>query len=395
LASGFNRNPELIGRLSLGVFFAMFFAMTSQAKPILKPVSFEQINGWHSDDHQAALGAFKRSCQEIVETGHAFNRPVKFGGKRGDWREVCNAALAAKHPRQFFEAEFMPLTVTDPVRPEGLFTGYYEPEADGSRTPGNGFNVPIYRKPADLVGFDAATEQRVGLKYGRMNAGKPEGYFTRREIEEGALKSQGLELVWLKSWVDAFFIHVQGSGRIRFADGSFMRLAYGAKTGQPYSGIGGLLVDRGILTKDNMSMQALRHWMGENPKAARELMWENKSFIFFREVKVDDATLGAPGAQKVSLTPLRSLAVDRELWMFGTPIWLDAKVPSGPSNELQSFRHLLVAQDTGTAIKGYARGDVYWGWGEKAAHIAGQMKSPGAMTVLLPKNLATRLLKAQ
>ena len=142
-------------------------------------------------------------------------------------------------------------------------------------------------------------------------------------------------------------------------------------------------------------MQALRKWMGENPKAARELMWENKSFIFFREVKVDDATLGAPGAQKVSLTPLRSLAVDRSLWMFGTLIWLDAEVPSGTNNKMQSFRHLMVAQDTGTAIKGYARGDVYWGWGEKAALIAGQMKSPGTMTVLLPKKLAHRLLKAQ
>jgi membrane-bound lytic murein transglycosylase A len=395
LAGGLNRNLELIGRLSLGVFFAMFFAMTGEAKSILGPIPFEEIEGWRADDHDAALAAFKRSCAEIVNTGHAFDRPVEFGGNRSEWVDVCKAAVVAKRPRQFFETEFVALAVTDPVRPEGLFTGYYEPEAEGSRTRGNGYDVPIYSKPPDLVGFDAGTEQRMGLKYGRMNAGKPEGYFTRREIEQGALNSQALELVWLKSWVDAFFIHVQGSGRIRFADGSFMRLAYGAKTGQPYSGIGGILVERGILSKANMSMQALRKWMGDNPKAARELMWENKSFIFFREVKVDDATLGAPGAQKVSLTPLRSLAVDRSLWMFGTPIWLDAMVPTETANEMQSFRHLMVAQDTGTAIKGHARGDVYWGWGEKAALIAGQMKSPGAMTVLLPKKLAARLLKAQ
>ena len=395
MAGGFHRNAELIGRLSLGLFFAMSFAMTGEAKPILKSVPFEQIKGWAEDDHAAALAAFQRSCQEIIETGHGFERHVKFGGTCAEWMAVCKAAVHAKNPRQFFELEFTALSVADPSRPEGLFTGYYEPEAEGSRTPGNGFDVPIYCKPPDLVSFDEATEKHLGLKYGRMVGGKASGYFTRREIEEGVLKSKGVELVWLKSWVDAFFIHVQGSGRIRFADGSFMRLAYGAKTGQPYSGIGGLLVGRGVLTKDNMSMQALRKWMGENPKAARELMWENKSFIFFREVKVDDATLGAPGAQKVSLTPLRSLAVDRSLWMFGTPIWLDAEVPSGTNNKMQSFRHLMVAQDTGTAIKGYARGDVYWGWGEKAALIAGQMKSPGTMTVLLPKKLAHRLLKAQ
>ena len=138
-----------------------------------------------------------------------------------------------------------------------------------------------------------------------MLQGKPAGYFTRREIEEGALQGRGLEIVWLKSWVDAFFIHVQGSGRIRFADGSTMRLAYGAKSGQPYTGIGGVLVERGVLTKDNMSMQALRAWMKDNPGQARKLMWENRSFIFFREVKVDDPSLGAPGAQQVSLTPLQ------------------------------------------------------------------------------------------
>ncbi len=392
MAGGFYRNAELIGRLSLVVFFAMSFAMTGEAKPILEAVPFDRITGWAADDHAAALAAFQRSCQEIINVGHGFQRHVRFGGSRAEWLAVCKNASQAKSPRQFFETEFTALAVADPVRPAGLFTGYYEPEADGSRTPGNGFDVPIYRKPADLVGFDEVTEKRLGLKYGRMLAGKPAGYWTRREIEHGALKSRGLELVWLKSWVDAYFIHVQGSGRIRFADGSFMRLAYGAKTGQPYTGIGGLLVERGVLIKDNMSMQALRKWMAENPKLARQLMWENKSFIFFREVKVDDATLGAPGAQKAFLTPLRSLAVDRSLWMFGTPIWLDADVPSGTSTELQPFRHLMIAQDTGTAIKGYARGDVYWGWGEKAALIAGQMKSAGTMTVLLPKQLAHRLL---
>jgi membrane-bound lytic murein transglycosylase A len=367
--------------------------MTTEAAPQLRRVSFAQIAGWAHDDHQAALAAFQRSCAEIIAEGHAFGRDVRYGGVRSDWLAVCGAASSAKSARRFFETEFEALEVSDPMRPEGLFTGYYEPEAEGSRTPGNGYDVPIYRKPDDLVSFDAATEKQTGFKYGRREQGMPTGYFTRREIEEGALAGQGFELVWLKSWVDAFFIHVQGSGRIRFADGSAMRLAYGAKSGQPYTGIGATLVERGLLTRENMSMQSLRKWMGENPAGARELMWQNKSFIFFREVNVDDPTLGAPGAQDVQLTPRRSLAVDRSLWMFGTPIWLDTKAPSGPGGELESFRHLMIAQDTGTAIKGAARGDVYWGWGDAAASTAGRMKSPGAMIVLLPKTLAKKYLK--
>lgn len=385
----------MIGRLGLACLFAISLAMTAEAKPILNAVSFARIEGWANDDHAAALATFRRSCAEILASGHGFERDVRFGGKRADWLEVCESAVHPKSARHFFEEEFAALRVADPVRPEGLFTGYYEPEAEGSRTAGNGYDVPIYRKPDDLVSFDQATEKQINLKYGRVVQGKPAGYITRREIEEGALRGRDLELVWLKSWVDAFFIHVQGSGRIRFADGSTMRLAYGAKTGQPYTGIGGLLVERGILTKDNMSMQALRKWMKDNSGSARELMWENKSFVFFREVKVDDPLLGAPGAQQVSLTPLRSMAIDRSLWMFGTPIWLDAKVPSGPSGEMQDFRHLMIAQDTGTAIKGHVRGDVYWGWGDRAALIAGHMKSSGAMIVMLPKKLAARLLNAR
>jgi membrane-bound lytic murein transglycosylase A len=373
----------------------MSLSMIANAQSILEPIPFSDIKGWSDDDHDAALLAFQKSCREIIDTGHGFERAVKFGGQHRDWLGVCEKSLRTKDAKHFFETEFTALRVKDPVRPEGLFTGYYEPEAEGSPTQKPGYDVPIYKKPSDLMGFDEATEKKLGLKYGRTVAGKPTAYFTRREIEDGALKGKGLELVWLKSWVDAFFIHVQGSGRVRFEDGSTMRLAYGAKTGQPYSGIGGLLVDRGILTKNNMSMQVLRKWMGDNPQGARELMWENKSFIFFREVKVDDDALGAPGAQKVSLTPLRSLAIDRSLWMFGTPLWLDADVPSGPNASLQSFRHLMVAQDTGTAIKGYARGDVYWGWGESAALTAGQMKSPGQLIALLPKVLAQKLLNGK
>jgi len=367
-------------------------AMTARAAAILEPLAFSAIEGWADDDHAVAFETFRRSCTEIAAEGRAFGRQVKFGGDRGHWVAICKKTYATQDAKRFFEENFQPMKVNDPVRPDGLFTGYYEPEAEGRRTPSKAFPVPLYAKPADLVAFDAATERRLGFKYGRMSRGKAQPYFTRKEIEEGALAGQGLEIAWVRHWADAFFMQVQGSGRVRLSDDSVIRLAYAGKSGQPYTGIGGILVERGAFTRDQMSMQATRAWMAKNEQAARALMWENKSFVFFREVKIDDPGLGPPGAQKVALTPLRSLAVDRSLWMFGTPVWLDMKTPSGPKGEMEIFRHLMIAQDTGTAIKGHARGDVFWGAGEWAALTAGHMKSPGRMIVLLPKDIARDLV---
>lgn len=389
------RQPMNFRLLSSALLLVMSSIMSAAASPILEPTSFERIEGWREADHHEALATFRRSCAEIEATGHAFQRKVVYSGTRRDWLAICAKLKAGIDARTFFETSFTPLIVRDPARPEGLFTGYYEPQAEGSLKPGGAYKVPVYAKPADLVAFDAAAAKRSGFAYGRMADGKPQGYFTRREIEEGALKGQGLELVWLKDWADAFFIQVQGSGRVRLPSGKVMRLGYAAKTGQPYTAIGGVLVERGILARENMSMQAIRTWMRANPQAARELMWENKSFVFFREVTVDDPKLGPPGAQKVALTPYHSLAIDRSLWVFGTPVWLDTQAPKGEAGTLTPFRNLMVAQDTGTAIKGHARGDVFWGAGEEAALTAGHMKSPGLMIVLLPKPLAKRLLSQQ
>ena len=383
-------------RLVALAFIIMTLASPALARANFEAVSFDALAGWRDDDHQAALEAFRRSCEEIISHGRGFTRPIKYGGARADWLSVCRKAQKTSDAREFFETEMTPLRVSDTDRPEGLFTGYFEPEAPGSRTPSKEYSVPIYAKPADLVTFDAKEQKAMGgLRYGRYVDGKPAPYFTRREIEEGALQGRGLEIVWLRYWSDAFFIQVQGSARIRFADGTSMRLAYSAKTGLPYTAIGGVLVERGEIAKDALSMQAILAWMRKDPKAARELMWENKSFVFFRELDLPDPELGAPGAQTVQLTPLRSLAVDRALWAFGTPVWIDSYVPVENGEKGPSFRHLMIAQDTGTAIKGAVRGDVYWGWGAKAARIAGHMKSEGSMTVLLPKALARKLLAQQ
>lgn len=327
----------------------------------------------------------------MLEQGAGFRRPVRFGGSPSSWRGTCLRAFEAGSAREFFENNFQAFLVLDEVRPEGLFTGYFEPEVDGSRTRSPQFRVPLYRRPKDLVKFNSATTELSELSYGRVIDGKPTLYFTRREIEEGALDGQGLEIVWLRDWADAFFIHIQGSARIRLMEGGVLRLSYAAKSGHPYTGIGGLLVERGTLSADAMSMQAIRLWMADHPQQARELMWENRSFVFFREIDLEDPGLGALGAQHVQLTPRRSVAIDRSLWMLGTPVWLETEAPTGAGNHAASFHQLVIAQDTGSAIRGLARGDVYWGFGDEAAMIAGPMKSPGRMTVLLPHEVAKEL----
>jgi membrane-bound lytic murein transglycosylase A len=359
------------------------------APKMFEPIQISTLKGWAEDNHQKALETFQRSCTEILTTAHGFKRAAQFSGEREDWVTLCQAAQTATNAKSFFEENFQAFKISDPNRPEGLYTGYYEPEAEGSLTQSAEYPVPVYRKPYDLVGLNENQQAQIGLAYGRIINGEAQAYQTRQEIEQGALQGRGLEICFLKSWVDAFFIHIQGSGRVVLPDGKIIRLAYAAKTGQPYTGIGHVLLENGIGTKQTMSMEFLRNWMAANPDEARKLMWNNKSYIFFRAIDVPSPDLGALGAQQVNLTPLRSLAVDRSIWMFGTPIWIDTTTP--PESGSKPFQHLMVAQDTGTAIKGHIRGDVYWGWGEDAAFNAGHMKSPGAMVVLLPKPVAARL----
>jgi membrane-bound lytic murein transglycosylase A len=358
----------------------------------LRQIRFEDIADWAEDDHAAALAAFKRSAQEIITQGHGFQRQAVFGGARQDWLPICEAALVATDARVFFETQFTPWRVSDSENPQGLFTGYYEPEAEGRLAPDKRFDVPIYGKPDDLAAFTPEETQATGLSYGRRQSGAPSVYLTRQEIEGGALLGRGLEICYLESWVDAFFMHVQGSGRVILPGGQVLRLSYAAKNGQPYTGIGSVLLARGIGTTETMSMQFLRNWMADNSQAARTLLWQNNSFVFFREVPVNDPQLGAIGAAKVHLTPLRSLAVDRSYWMFGTPMFIETHEPPEAAHGAGLFQHLMIAQDTGTAIKGLIRGDVYWGWGERAALSAGHMKSMGGMVALLPQAVAARLI---
>ncbi len=356
----------------------------------LTPVAFESLDGWRNQDHQRALEAFQRSAAEILKTGSGFKRDAAFGGMREDWLEAAKAAGGADDARAFFETYFQPYTVTDAARPEGLFTGYYEPLLKGSWQQSSFYPVPVYDKPKDLVAFTADETTRTGLSYGRRVNGTAEAYDTRQEIEQGSLHDNAEVICWLADWVDAFFMHVQGQGRVQFADGSQIRLSYSGKTGHPYSGIGHVLVERGVAPKEKMSMQVLRDWMAAYPNEARALMWHNKSYIFFQRTDVTDPNLGGIGAAKVNLTPLHSLAIDRAYWMFGTPLWINTSLPPEAKAGSSAIQRLMIAQDTGSAIRGIIRGDFFWGWGESAADIAGHMKSAGTMTALLPRPLARR-----
>ena len=229
-----------------------------------------------------------------------------------------------------------------------------------------------------------------GLRYGRIVSRKPKPYFTRKQIEKGALAGRGLEIAWLRSSADAFFLHVQGSGTLKLPDGKKMRVGFAGKTGLPYTAIGAVLIKWGEVSREEMSMQAIRDWMTGNPARSRELLWHNKSFVFFRELNLPNPELGPLGAQQVQLTPLRSLAVDRRYWTLGTPMWLETNLPKATGAEAR-FHHLMIAQDTGSAIKNRIRGDIFFGAGDTAAALAGHMQGPGRLYALLPKPVARRL----
>lgn len=324
-------------------------AGAAMAEPTYKLMSFSDLDDWANDDHQAALTVFSETCGDM-------NDP--------EWASICAFAKAAPDARAFFETFFQPVLIEDgePM----LFTGYFEPELRGAPEQGGEYQHPIYRLPDDYI--------------------EGQEYLTRQQIEEDrALAGSGLEIAWLADPVDLFFLQVQGSGRIRYPDGGGIRVGYGGKNGFEYSSIGRELVDRGTYEPHQVSAQVIRNWVSDNPEEGKSLLWVNKSYVFFREVNEVPADKGPLGAMNRSITTGRSIAIDPAFTKLGTPIWIEKEGAS-------PMHRLMVAQDTGSAIKGAQRADIFFGTGESAGREAGRIKDSGRMITLLPIQLAYAML---
>jgi membrane-bound lytic murein transglycosylase A len=355
----------------------------------LHEATFSDLPNWNNDDIRTAHSAFLKSCTVIQKQPSSRSLgSLKQAGTIGDWTPICAKARAINlsNPAQlrgFYETHFTPHQVMANGQTEGLFTGYYEASLNGSRTRTPRYNIPLYTRPSDLVMVQLG-DFRDDLKgrriAGRVVNGRLKPYEDRTQIVSGAWPHNDKALVWVDDAVDAFFVQIQGSGLVTLPDGQSMRIGYAGQNGHPYYAIGRELVKRGALTKEAVSMQSIRGWLADNPRKADEVMNTNASYVFFQELSTKGG--GPVGGQNVALTPERSLAIDHSLMAYGLPVWVDIDPPTPETRRLQQ---LMIAQDTGGAIRGPVRGDVFWGHGARAETWAGAMKSKGRYWVLLPK----------
>jgi len=339
-------------RLLLAITFAISI-MTGPASAETGPrydiLDFADLQGWGGDDHAAALAAFLETCRDLDDP---------------DWAALCGLARETKDARGFFELLFRPVLIRDGA--EMLFTGYFEPELNGAPYRNSTYRYPVYKMPPEA------------------RASRP--WLTRRQLlTSGVMKGRGLEIAWVDDPVELFFLQIQGSGRIRFPDGRVVRVGYGGANGHPYRSIGRELVRRGVYTAHQVSMQVIANWVRRNPVAGRDLLYHNAAYVFFREVNEVPPEKGPLGAMNRSITPLRSIAVDPRYTPLGAPVWIE-KEGADPMNRL------MIAQDTGSAIKGAQRADIFYGTGDEAGRIAGRTKDGGRMIVLMPIQRAYALL---
>jgi peptidoglycan lytic transglycosylase A len=339
-----------------------------------RAVEFAEIAGWAGDEHEIAFAALLKSCRKSANPTPACAAALALG-------DNVNRQMA----RSFFEAHYSPHEV-EGYSSSGFVTGYYEPEVRGSRERTGAFQVPVYRRPDDLVPLVPDTyrarfnEQLTAM---RRNGNEFVPYYTREEIEAGALEGQDLELLYLDDPVELFFMQVQGSGLVRLSDGTVTRLSYAGKNGYPYTSIGKLLVERDEIALDAATMETLKAWLRADPERGRRLMHENRSFIFFRELWAHEMETGPIGAEGVALTPGRSLAVDASYHALGTPIFVAA--PGLSDEKSHPFQRLMIAQDVGSAISGAERGDIFFGSGEAAGALAGAAHQDAKFFILLPR----------
>ncbi len=393
-ASGPSRRASLCFLVILCGVVALALAVAFLLLPpptglTLAPVAFSRLKGWSQDDQSAALASFVTSCQRLSDLDPRAVYGTGPAARLGQsWIDACRAAQTVPvhnetAARQFFERNFIAYRVRDGEATKGLLTGYYEPELRGSLTRKAPYLTPLYLRPPELVTVPLG--KFLPELNGRSIAGKVEDgtlvpFATRGQIDDGALADRNLELLWVDNPVDAFFLEIQGSGRVVLDDGRVIRLGYAGKNGRPYTSIGQALIDRGEIAPDDMSLPALRTWLDDHPDEADDLLRENQAYVFFR--RLDGP--GPLGSQSVALSPGRSLAVDRGVWPLGMPVWLTGHLPEEIAGPGAALDRLVVAQDTGGAITGALRGDLYWGPGDRARALAGHMKDKARFAVLLP-----------
>jgi len=343
----------------------------------LQEADWSDLPGWEDDDQSLAWEALLRSCDAI--------------GSRIGWREVCTSARELTNPnranaKKFFRDQFRPYRVVDRDGYDvGLVTGYYEPLLHGSRIPDSRYRYPVYGIPDDLLVIDLTDlyPELAGKRLrGRVDGRRVVPYYDRSEIESGYGALAGKELVWVDDPIELFFLQIQGSGRVLLTDGEMLRLGYADQNGHPYRSIGRQLIDQGDLPLERTSMEGIKAWARKNPDRVRGLLDHNASYVFFRELPGD--LPGPIGALGVPLTPRRSIAVDRSVVPLGAPVFIATTFPLTD----QPLNRLMLAQDTGGAIRGAVRADFFWGFGEDAAREAGRMKQPLRMWVLLPLDYA-------
>ena len=355
-----------------------------QRQAIFEPVSWSTVAGWQGDNVQDVRPAMALSCARIARLDPSEDLgPDGIGGPVDDWQRACTNVLQASDEnfRQALERSFIPYRVIDETGDEyGLFTGYYEASLTGSRVRTAEFDTPLRGRPDDLVmvqlgGFrDDLKGRRIA---GRVVDGRLRPFEDRAEIVAGALDDTAPPIAWVDDEIAAFFLQIQGSGRVLLEDGSTMRVGYAGQNGHPYVPIGRVLIEEGELTRETVSLQTIRDWLKANPDQADRVMNANPSYVFFREIEGP----GPIGGEGVPLTPERSLAIDRSLLPYGAPVFLEVE---DPLDQGQLIQQLMVAQDTGGAIRGGVRGDFFWGYGIEAETRAGQMKSRGRYWFLLP-----------
>jgi membrane-bound lytic murein transglycosylase A len=357
-----------------------------------EPATWEGLDGWPQEDHLAAFKRFRASCPAVIAHARANHdrRPMASA-----LAAPCRRALGLTMPtpmraRRFFEEQFLPVRITKLGDAAGFLTGYYEPVLEGSRFPTQVFSTPVYRRPRDLVPPAGAAAGRAfpngGKSMRRQSDGTLAPYYDRGEVEDGALDGERLEICWLKDPIDLFVMQIQGSGRVSLEDGTVLRLNYDAHNGYPYTAVGRILIERGLVARSEMSMDRIREWMTKNPAEGRELRRQNRSYVFFRVVGLSGDNEPA-GAQGVPLAPRRSIAVDKAVHVYGTPFFIDADLPIASPQPDTKIRQVMIAQDTGSAIIGPARADIYYGAGAEAGRIAGRFRHPGQFTLLLPRDL--------